>query len=55
MVVGHNNRVFGLTGFSNKRLCGLLFGPQKVVVIKRGGRMNRVVVWWGSTVLMILA
>ena len=24
-----NNRVVGLTGFSNKRMCGLLFGPQK--------------------------
>ena len=29
MVVGCNNRVVGLTGFSNKRMCGLLFGPQK--------------------------
>ena len=29
MVVGRNNWVVGLTGFSNKRICGLLFGPQK--------------------------
>ena len=40
MVVGRNNGVVGLTGFSNKRMCGLLFGPQKssrskgVVVLK---------------------
>ena len=29
MVVGRNNGVFGLTGFSSKRMCGLLFGSQK--------------------------
>ena len=29
MAVGRNNGVVGLTGFSNKRMCGLLFGPQK--------------------------
>ena len=40
MVVGRNNHngVVGLTGFSNKRMCGLLFGPQKC------GRNKRVVV-----------
>ena len=45
MVIGHNNRVVGLTGFSNKRTCGLLFGPQK------RGRTKGVVVWRVSTVL----
>ena len=34
MVVGHNNRVVGLTGFSNKRTCGLCSGHKKVVVLK---------------------
>ena len=37
MVVGRNN------GFSNKRMCGLLFGPQ------RSGRNKGMVVltgWW---------
>ena len=29
MLVGRNNGVVGLTGFSNKRMCGLLLGPQK--------------------------
>ena len=29
MVVGCNNGVVGLTGFSNKKMRGLLFGPQK--------------------------
>ena len=29
MAVSHSNGVVGLTGFSNKRMCGLLFGPQK--------------------------
>ena len=29
MVVGRNNRVVRLTGFSNEKMCGLLFGPQK--------------------------
>ena len=33
MVVGRNNGVVGLTGFSDKKMSGLLFGPQKVVVI----------------------
>ena len=44
MVIGHNNRVVGLTGFSYKRMCGLLFGPQK------SGRTKGVVAWRGSTV-----
>ena len=49
MVVGRNNGVVGLTGFSDKKMSGLLFGPQKsgrnngVVVL------NGVVVWRGST------
>ena len=38
MVIGHNNRVVGLTWFSYKRMCGLLFGPQK------SGRTKGVVV-----------
>ena len=37
MVIGHNNGLVGLTGLSNKRMCGLLFGPQK------SGRNNGVV------------
>ena len=37
MVVGCNNGVVGLTGFSNKRACGLLFGPQK----SSRGELNR--------------
>ena len=41
MVVGRNNRVVGLTGFSDKKMSGLLFGPQK------SGRNNRVVVLTG--------
>ena len=44
MVVGRNNGVVGLTGFSDKEMSGLLFGPQK------SGRNNGVVVWRGSTV-----
>ena len=46
MVVGRNNRLVGLTGFSYKRMCGLLFGPQK------SGRNKGVIVWWGSTVFL---
>ena len=38
MVVGHNNGVVGLTGFSDKKMSGLLFGPQK------SGRNNGMVV-----------
>ena len=45
MVVGRNNGVVGLTGFSDKKMSGLLFGPEK------SGRNNAVVVWRGSTVL----
>ena len=41
VVVGHNNRVVGLTGFSCKKMSGLLFGPQK------SGRINGVVVLTG--------
>ena len=44
MIVGRNNRVVGLTGFSDKKLSGLLFGPQK------SGRNNEVVVRRCSTV-----
>ena len=46
MVVGRNNGVVGLTGFSDKKMSGLLFGPQK------SGRNNGVVVWQGSTALV---
>ena len=38
MVVGRNNGVVVLTGFSDKKMSGLLFGPQK------SGRNNRTVV-----------
>ena len=51
MLVGRNNGVVGLTGFSNKRMRGLLFGPQKSGRNKGlHGRINGVVVWRGSTV-----
>ena len=49
MVVGHNNGVVGFTGFSYKRMCGLLFGPQK------SGRNKGAVVWCGSTVKPLLS
>ena len=29
MVISRTNGVVGLTRFSNKRMCGLLFGPQE--------------------------
>ena len=45
MDVGHNNGVVGLTGFSDKKLSGLLFEP------KKSGHNNGVVVWRGSTAL----
>ena len=45
MVVGRNNGVVGLTGFSDKKMSGHLFAP------KKSGRNNGVVVWRGSTVL----
>ena len=45
MVIGRNNGVVGLTGFSDKKMSGLLFGPQK------SGRNNGVVVWRGSSVV----
>jgi len=38
VVVGRNNGVVGLTGFSDKKMSGLLFGPQK------SGHNNGVVV-----------
>ena len=38
MVVGRNNGMVGPTGFSNQRMCGLLFGPQN------SGRINGLVV-----------
>ena len=41
MVVGRNNGVVGLTGFSDKEMSGLLFGPLK------SGRNNGVVVITG--------
>ena len=47
MVVGRNNGVVGLTGFSDKKMSGLLFGPQK------SGHYNGVVVWRGSTVVAL--
>ena len=49
MVVGGNNGVVGLTGFSDKKMSGLVFGPQK------SSRNNGVVVWRGSTVCKIIA
>ena len=44
MVVGRNNGVVGLTGFSDKKMSGLSCGPQKSgrnngVVVLQGGRM----------------
>ena len=45
MVVARNNGAVGLTGFSDKKMSRLLFGPQK------SGRNNGVVVWRGSTVI----
>ena len=41
MVVGRNNGVVGLAGFSDKKMSGLLFGPQK------SGRNNGVVLLTG--------
>ena len=41
MVPGRNNGVVGLTGFSDKKMSGFLFGPQK------SGRNNEVVVLTG--------
>ena len=41
MVVGHNTGVVGLAGFSDKKMSGLLFGPQK------SGRNNGVVLSMG--------
>ena len=41
MVIGRNNRVVGLTGFSDKKMSGLLCEPQK------SGRNNGVVVLTG--------
>ena len=41
MVIGHNNGVVGLTGFSDKKMSGLLFGP------KKSGRNKAVVVLTG--------
>ena len=51
MVVGHNNGVVGLTGFSNKRICGLLFGPQKRARNKGVAVLTGLVIWRGSTVI----
>ena len=45
MVVGRNNGVVGLTGFSDKKISGLLIGPQK------RGRNNGLVVGRGSPVV----
>ena len=47
MVVGRNNGMVGLTGFSDKKMSGLLFGSQK------SGRNDGVVVRQGSTVLKL--
>ena len=41
MVVGRKNGVVGITGFSDKKISGHLFGPQK------SGRNNGVVVLTG--------
>ena len=41
VVVGRNNGVVGLAGFSDKKMSGLLFGPQK------SGRNNGVVLLTG--------
>ena len=41
MVVGRNNGVVGLTGFSDKKMSGLLFRP------KKSGHNNAVVVLTG--------
>ena len=41
MVVSRNNEVVGLAGFSDKKMSGLLFGPQKT------GRNNGVVLSTG--------
>ena len=41
MVIDRNNGVVRLTGFSDKKMGGLLFGPQK------SGRNNGVVVLMG--------
>ena len=41
VVVGRNNGVVGLTGFSDKKMSGFLFGPQQ------SGRNNGVVVLTG--------
>ena len=41
MVVSRNNGVVGLTGFSDKKMSGLLFAP------KKSGRNNAVVVLTG--------
>ena len=49
MVVGDNNGVVGLTGFSDKKMSGLVFGPRK------SSRNKGVVVWRGSTVCKIIA
>lgn len=43
MALGHKNGVVGLIGFSDRRMCGLLFRPKKVC--NKG-----VVVLQGSTV-----
>ena len=40
-IVGRNNGVVGLAGFSDKKMSGLLFGPQK------SGRNNWVVLSTG--------
>ena len=46
VVVGRDNGVVGLTGFSDKKMSGLLFGPQKVVVLTGWSYT-----WRGSTVV----
>ena len=50
MVIDRNNRVVGLMGFSDKKMSGLLCGPQK------SGRNNGVVVltgWSGGVPLYV--
>ena len=56
MAVGGNNRVVRVTGSSNKRMCGLLFGPQKSgrnkgLVILAGWSYGRVPLYLEQTSL----
>ena len=51
---GHNNRVVGLTPGICKRKCvGFCLAQKQVVAIKVWSCINGVVIWWGSTVLLL--